>query len=553
MDSLRQVISRLIAMLYRNKRDREMAEEMCLHLELRTRANIEAGMTPEEARRAARRQFGGVDQIQEVCRDQRGIIWIEHLLQDLRHAMRTLAGSPAFTAVAVLSLALAIGANTAIFSLLNAVLLRSLPVKNAHELREVIWTGRNPSLSNYTGSGMGRTGSGFTYAGSFSYPCYRDFRDRAIGFAEVFAFFPLNNLTAIARGRASITGGLMVSGNFFSGYGAQPLIGRAITPADDQPGAVPVAVITYSLWERLFSLDPGVVGGTITLNKNAFTIIGVLPRGFAGPLPGDPTDVYVPMSAQPQLVPNRPLSSPRHWWVQVMARLAPGANEAQAQASLELVFRQALNASDNTIEQPGIRLEDGSRGPLMIRRRIGEPLWLLLAVVGLVLLIACANLASLLLARGAARRHEMAVRAALGAGRMRLIRQQLTESLLLALTGGGLGLAFASWLKAGLLGFMTGSFPDDLRFDLRIDLNVLGFTLGLSILTAVLFGLVPALRATRVDPAAGLKSRSTLGAPHLRLAKVLVSVQVGLSVLAGGCSRPAGPDFRQSRPHRSRL
>ncbi len=530
MKTLRRIWRRLVGTFIGLRREGELAKELEGHIEMLTDDNIRRGMSPTEARRAALLTFGGVEQTKEHYRDQRGFPTIDSIWQDVMFAGRMLRKNPGFTVIAMLSLAIGIGANTAIFSLLNAVLLRSLPVRNPHELRVVNWVGRNPEVSNYTGSGMGRTGAGLTYSGSFSYPVYRDFRDRGSGFAEVFAFFPLSNVTAIARGQAGAAGGLMVSGNFFSGYGAQTLIGRPICPTDDQPAAAPVTVITYRYWERGFSLDPGVLGQTVTLNQNPFTVIGVLPRGFAGPLPGDPTDVYIPLSAQPQMVPSRPLASARHWWVQIMVRLEPEANVAQAQASLDVLFRQALSASDNRIEQPGIWLEDGRRGPLMIRQRIGEPLWMLLAVVGLVLLIACANLASLLLARGAARQQEMAVRAALGASRGRLIRQSLTESMVLSLAGGGLGLALASWGKAGLPELLA-RFQENLRFDTRTDANVLVFTLGLAVMTAVLSGLPPALRASRVDSAAGLKDRVALGAPRLRLGKVLVSAQVGLSVL----------------------
>jgi len=530
MNWLKELSQHLVALLHKEKVDVAMAEEMRLHLELRTQANIDAGMSPEEARRAARRRFGGVDQIQETCRDQRGVPWIEHLNQDLRYALRTLTRSPGFAAVAVLSLALGIGVNTTIFSLLNAVMLRSLPVRNPHELRVVNWVGRNPEVSNYTGDGMGRTATGLTYSGSFPYPAYRDFRDRGTGFADVFAFFPLSNITAIVPGQAGVAMGLMVSGNFFAGYGAQTLIGRPIAPEDDRPAAAPVAVITYRCWERYFSLDPGVIGQSVTLNQNAFTIIGVLARGFAGPLVGDPFDFYIPLSAQPQMAPTRPLGSGKHWWVQIMARLAPDANEAHAQASLDVLFRQALSASDTKMERPGIWLEDGRRGPLKTRQQIGQPLWALLAVVGLLLLIVCANLAGLLLARGAARQHEMAVRAAMGANRGRLIRQSLTESMVLSLAGGCLGLVLAAWGKAGLPALLA-RFQENIQFDTSLDANVLGFTFGVAIVATLLSGLLPALRASRVDPAAGLKDRSALGSPRLRLGKVLVSVQVGLSVL----------------------
>jgi len=454
------------------------------------------------------------------------------MLSDLRYAFRQLTKSPGFTAVAVLSLALGIGANTAIFSALNAVLLRSLPVRNPHELRSINWIGLNPEFKGYTGtctSGRGLP-RGFEMGTSFPYPAFREFQNRGAGFTDVFACYALKSATAVTRGEASVAGTMLVSGNFFSGYGVNPLIGRTLTPEDDRPGAPPVAVITYLWWERHCGLDPNVVGQTIILNQASYTVIGVLPRHYKGPMMGDPSDIYVPMSAQPHLVPGRPLDSPNRWWVQVMGRLAPGANEAQAQASLAVLFQQVLGESNAKMGQPGIVLEDGSRGQLMLRQKAAKPFLALTVVVGLVLLVACANLATLLLARGAARQHEMAVRAAIGAGRWRLIRQSLTESLVLALAGGGLGLVVSAWIKHALGGFLSFA-PEGFRFDLRTDSNVFLFTLCVSVVTALVFGLLPALRASRADPLAGLKSRSALGAPRLRLGKVLVTVQVGLSVL----------------------
>lgn len=518
-------LRRIAALFRRSRLDREMAEEMAAHLERETEQNLTRGLPPDEARFAARRAFGGLDQLKERERDARGMRWLDDAIRDVRHGLRRLAKSPLFTTVTLLSLALGIGINTAVFSLINAVLLRPLPVANPHELRVVDWSGHDVRLDHLRGTPGGINGV-------FPYPIFADFRRRASGRATVFAFASLPNLDVRGPDGASTADGLLVSGDFFAGYGAAPLIGRTITPRDDRAAAPAVAVITHRWWENHFGADPHVLGRSISLNRHSFTIIGVLPSTYAGPTFGDTPDIYVPMSAQPRLFPGFPLASKHHWWVQVMARLDPGTNAARLQAAFDVGFRRALEAPGQppAMKNPGIVLVDGSSGPAGVRHFIALPLLGLLAIVTVLLLVACANLAGLLMARGVAQGHEMAVRAALGASRGRLIRQSLTETLLLAVGGGGLGLLLASWGRAALI---LRFLPIDASFHLhlRTDSRVLLFTLVVSLLTAVTAGLLPALRGSRAGPGRDLASTPQAGGSRQRTGRTLVAMQMGLSAL----------------------
>jgi predicted permease len=433
---------------------------------------------------------------------------------DLRHTVRKLCKNPGFTTIAVLSLALGIGANTAIFSLVNAILLHSLPVPNPQELRELRWIGTDIRIPSWAGDS------------SVSPPVFQILREQGAGLADIFGFIPLVDVIVKPEQEAFTATGMMVSDNFLSGLGVRPLIGRLLAAGEDYAGRGTSVVIGYDWWERHFALDPMVIGKMITLNGNSFTIVGVLPREFAGVEQGHPSDFYVPMSTDSQFL-YVAITSRFHWYVRLMARMKPGASDAQLRALLDVAFAREVSRE---MKGPRMLVAPGRGGTAYDRDNYRKPLLLMLGVVGLVMLVACANLAGLSLARSAAHQHEWAVRAALGAGRWRLIRQSLTESLLLALSGGALGVLFAVWGRTAIARLLGGS-AGDLRYDLALDWKVLGFTLISALITALLSGILPALKAGRSNPVAGFKSRGAIGSPRLRMGRFLVAAQICLSLV----------------------
>ena len=535
MRALRRFMSRLAGLAAGSRREQRLAQEVDEHVALRTEDNIRAGMTPSEARRQALLTFGAVETIKEEYRDQRGLPPIETFAHDVRLGLRRLRKTPTFTAATVLTLALGIGATTAIFTLVHAVLLKSLPVSNPDQLYR-----------------LGKTNhccvwGGYTQEGDFSivsYELYQYFRDHTAGFAELAAFQADTTFLGVRRAHdnnvAETYMGEFVSGNYFTMFGLPAYAGRALSVSDDRPGAAPVAMMTYRVWEQKYGLDPSVIGAAFNIDDRPFTIVGITPPGFFGDtLRAKPPDFFLPIASEPMVSgANSILHLPDTHWLDVIGRVRPNVSVGAIQSQMGVELQQWLKSHSGELRgnerrdlpKQAVYIRPGGAGITSMRDQYQRWLEILMMVSGFVLLIVCANVANLLLVRGMERRQQTALSMALGARPARLVRQALTESVVLSLLGGVAGLAIA-FAGTRLILHFAFSNRAALPISAAPSIPVLLFAFGVSLLSGIVFGITPAWLAVHADPVEALRGANRATAKTGAFSRrALVSLQTALSL-----------------------